>query len=115
MSQTIRRFSEWQLPNPRRAERSRISASTIAAGPAARIARNPGGNYSRPLHLRSRNTRTFVRELSQQQAIPSEWAVDNYEDPYLHDTPAVVPETMRNTTTAVGLWLAKNAKMHRSM
>src|SRR5208282_396404 len=56
----------------------------------------------------SSDTRAFVRQLSQQQAIPSEWSVDNYEDPYPHDTPAVVPETVRNTTTAVGLWLATN-------
>jgi hypothetical protein len=60
----------------------------------------------------SSDTRTFVRQLSQQQAIPSEWSVDNYEDPYPHDTPAVVPETVRNTTTAVGLWLARNAPVH---
>jgi hypothetical protein len=60
----------------------------------------------------SSDTRTFVRQLSQQQAIPSEWSVDNYEDPYPHDTPAVVPETVRNTTTAVGLWLATNAPVY---
>lgn len=29
-----------------------------------------------------------------------------------NDTPAVVPETVRNTTTAVGLWLAKNAPVY---
>jgi len=62
----------------------------------------------------SSDTRTFVRQLSQQQAIPSEWSVDNYEDPHPHDTPAVVPETVRNTTTAVGLWLAKNAPLYVS-
>jgi hypothetical protein len=60
----------------------------------------------------SSDTRVFVRQLSQQHAIPSEWSVDNYEDPYPHDTPAVVPETVRNTTTAVGLWLAKNAPVY---
>jgi hypothetical protein len=60
----------------------------------------------------SSDTRTIVRQLSQQQAIPSEWSVDNYEDPYPHDNPAVVPETARNTTTAVGLWLAKNAPVY---
>jgi hypothetical protein len=58
------------------------------------------------------DTVTFVRRLTQQHAIPSEWSVDNYEDPYPHDTPAVVPETVRNTTTAVGLWLAKNAPVY---
>ena len=60
----------------------------------------------------SSDTRRFVHRLSQQQAIPSEWSVDNYEDPYPHDTPAVVPETVRNTTTAVGLWLATNAPVY---
>jgi hypothetical protein len=60
----------------------------------------------------SSDTRTFVRQLSEQQAIPSEWSVDNYEDPYPHDAPAVVPETVRNTTTTVGLWLAKNAPVY---
>jgi len=58
------------------------------------------------------DTQTFVHELTKQQAIPSEWSVDNYEDPYPHDTPAVVPETVPNTTTAVGLWLAKNAPVY---
>jgi hypothetical protein len=62
----------------------------------------------------SSDTRTFVRQLSQQQAIPSEWSVDNYEDPHPDDTPAVAPETVRNTTTAVGLWLAKNAPLYVS-
>jgi hypothetical protein len=62
----------------------------------------------------SSDTQTFVSELSQQQAIPSEWSVDNYEDPYPHDTPAVVPETVQNTTTAVGLWLAQNAPVYVS-
>jgi len=60
----------------------------------------------------SSDTRAFVRQLSRQQAIPSEWSVDNYEDPYPHDTPAVVPETVRNTTTAVGLWLVQNAPVY---
>ncbi len=60
----------------------------------------------------SSDTRTFVSRLSEQQAIPSEWSVDNYEDPYPHDTPAVVPETVQNTTTAVGLWLATNAPLY---
>src|SRR5580658_5331045 len=45
----------------------------------------------------SRDTETFVRRLTREQAIPSEWAVDNYEDPYPHDVPAVVPEAVRNT------------------
>jgi hypothetical protein len=61
----------------------------------------------------SSDTQKFVSQLSQQQAVPSEWSVDNYEDLYPHDTPAVVPETVQNTTTAVGLWLAVNAPVYR--
>jgi hypothetical protein len=60
----------------------------------------------------SRDTREFVSHLKEEQAVPSQWAVDNYEDTYPHDAPAMVPETVRNTTTAVGLWLAKNAPVY---
>jgi hypothetical protein len=60
----------------------------------------------------SSDTQTFVSYLSQQKAIPSEWSVDNYEDPYPHDDPAVAPETVPNTTSAVGLWLATNAPVY---
>ncbi|MGA9508124.1 MAG: hypothetical protein WBV55_05690 [Candidatus Sulfotelmatobacter sp.] len=81
----------------------------------------PTNSKGKPDHFRqftnnafSRDTQTFVSYLSQQQAIPSEWSVDNYEDPYPHDTSAVMPETVRNTTTAVGLWLATNAPVYVS-
>jgi hypothetical protein len=60
----------------------------------------------------SRDTREFVRRLLQEHGVPSEWAVDNYEDTYPHDAPAMVPETVRNTTTEVGLWLARNAPVY---
>jgi hypothetical protein len=60
----------------------------------------------------SSDTRRFVRELARQKAIPSQWSVDNYEDTYPHDAQAVVPETVRNTTTDVGLWLAENAPVY---
>lgn len=60
----------------------------------------------------SSDTQTFIGRLSQQQAIPSEWSVDNYEELYAHDTPSVVPETVTNTTTAVGLWVAQNAPVY---
>jgi len=60
----------------------------------------------------SSDTQDFVSLLIEEQAVPSEWAVDNYEDPYAHDAPAMVPETVPNTTTAVGLWLAKNAPVY---
>ena len=60
----------------------------------------------------SSDTQTFVNYLSQQEAIPSEWSVDNYEEPYAHDTASVEPETVTNTTTAVGLWVAQNAPVY---
>ena len=79
----------------------------------------PYNSKGKPDHFRqftnntlSSDTQTFVSYLSQQQAIPSEWSVDNYEDPYPHDNPAVAPETVANTTTAVGLWLATNAPVY---
>ena len=50
--------------------------------------------------------------LRAERAVPSEWAVDNYEDTYPNDAPAMVPETVRNTTTEVGLWLARNAAVY---
>jgi hypothetical protein len=81
----------------------------------------PTNAKGKPDHFRqfadnrfSSDTEMFVSYLSQQQAIPSEWSVDNYEDPYPHDDPAVAPETVPNTTTAVGLWLATNAPVYVS-
>jgi hypothetical protein len=55
------------------------------------------------------DTEVFVNRLPEEHAVPSEWAVDNYEDTRPHDAPAMVPETARNSTTEVGLWLARNA------
>jgi hypothetical protein len=59
------------------------------------------------------DTPKFVDRLTKDGAVPSEWAVDNYEDTYPHDAPAMVPETVTNTTTEVGLWLANNAPVYR--
>jgi len=58
------------------------------------------------------DTEKFVKILTAANAVPSEWAVDNYEDPYPEDAPAMVPETVANTTTAVALWLAQNAPVY---
>jgi hypothetical protein len=58
------------------------------------------------------DTQVFVNRLLEEHAVPSEWAVDNYEDTRPHDAPAMVPETARNTTTEVGLWLARNAPVY---
>jgi len=60
----------------------------------------------------SEDTRNFVRSLADDHAVPSEWAVNNYEDTYPNDEHAMVPETVRNTTTEVGLWLARNAPVY---
>jgi hypothetical protein len=60
----------------------------------------------------SQDTQDFVRLLTEDHADPSEWAVDNYEDTYPNDEHAMVPETVRNTTTEVGLWLARNAPVY---
>jgi hypothetical protein len=60
----------------------------------------------------SQDTQAFVKLLTEKNAVPSEWAVDNYEDTYPHDGAAMVPEKVRNTTTEVGLWLARNAPVY---
>jgi len=44
----------------------------------------------------SADTQAFVSYLSQQQAIPSEWSVDNYEDTYPHDTPRSCPKPSKH-------------------
>lgn len=62
----------------------------------------------------SSDTEKFVKMLTEANAVPSEWAVDNYEDPYPEDAPAMVPEAVANTSTAVGLWLARNAPVYGS-
>jgi len=59
-----------------------------------------------------RDTQEFVLRLIKEHAVPSQWAVDNYEDTYPDDAAAMVPETVRNTTTEVGLWLARNAPVY---
>ena len=63
----------------------------------------------------SEATQQFVNYLVEHHAIPSEWSVDNYEDTLPNDGPAMVPDTVRNTTTEVGLWLAKNAPVYKQL
>ncbi len=60
----------------------------------------------------ARDTLDFVHRLKEGRAIPTEWVVDNYEDTYPHDAPAMVPETVLNTATEVGLWLVENAPVY---
>ena len=57
----------------------------------------------------SHDTEDFVSVLLKHRAIPTEWAVDDYEDTNPDDVRAMGPDTRANTTTNVGLWLALNA------
>ncbi|HEV8015911.1 MAG TPA: hypothetical protein VGP48_10280 [Stellaceae bacterium] len=79
----------------------------------------PTNSAGRPVMFRQftdntfdRDTQEFVRRLTAEDAVPSEWAVDDYEDTYPLDAPAMVPETVQNTATEVGLWLARNAPVY---
>jgi hypothetical protein len=58
------------------------------------------------------DTKNFVSVLLAHDAIPTEWAVDDYEDTDPNDASAMGPDTRRNTTTEVGLWLALHAPVY---
>jgi hypothetical protein len=60
----------------------------------------------------SHDTKEFVNVLVAHDAIPTEWAVDNYENTNPNDARAMGPETRVNTTTNVGLWLALHAPVY---
>ncbi len=64
-----------------------------------------------PLNRRTftEDTKRFVGLLLAHGAVPTEWAVDDYENADPTDARAMGPETRRNTTTEVGLWLARHA------
>jgi hypothetical protein len=55
------------------------------------------------------DSRKFVDVLTLHSAVPSEWAVDDYENTDPDDANAMGPDSVVNTTTNVGLWLAENA------
>jgi len=57
----------------------------------------------------SRDTKEFVSALAARGAIPSEWAVDDYENTNPNAARAMGPDTRANTSTNVGLWLAVHA------
>ena len=61
------------------------------------------------------DTKRFVGVLIAHDAIPTEWAVDDYENTNANDAKAMGPDTRRNTTTEVGLWLALHAPIHESL
>lgn len=60
----------------------------------------------------SEDTKRLVNVLLAHAAIPSEWAVDDYENTNPNDARAMGPDTRANTTTAVGLWLATHAPVY---
>jgi hypothetical protein len=60
----------------------------------------------------SEDTKKFVSILMNHNAVPSEWAVDDYENVNPNDANAMGPDTRANTTTGVGLWLATNAPVY---
>jgi hypothetical protein len=55
------------------------------------------------------DTKKFVGVLLANDAIPTEWAVDDYENTNPNAARALGPDTRANTTAAVGLWLAMHA------
>jgi hypothetical protein len=57
----------------------------------------------------SADTEKFVSVLTSSHAVPSEWAVDDYENVNPNDAKAMGPETVVNTSTQVALWLATHA------
>jgi hypothetical protein len=60
----------------------------------------------------SQDTKEFVDVLVAHGAIPTEWAVDNYENTNPNAAHAMGPDTRADTTTNVGLWLAVNAPVY---
>ncbi|HEV3091728.1 MAG TPA: hypothetical protein VGX91_09875 [Candidatus Cybelea sp.] len=58
------------------------------------------------------DTKQFVAVLLAHDAVPTEWAVDDYENTDPNDARAMGPDTRANTTTAVGLWLATHAPVY---
>jgi hypothetical protein len=58
------------------------------------------------------DTKRFVGVLAAHAAVPTEWAVDDYENTNPNDADAMGPDTRANTTTQVGLWLATQAPVY---
>lgn len=58
------------------------------------------------------DTKKLVAALLAHDAVPTEWAVDDYENTDPSDANAMGPDTRPNTTTAVGLWLANHAPVY---
>ncbi|HLY01466.1 MAG TPA: hypothetical protein VKR56_03110 [Candidatus Cybelea sp.] len=58
------------------------------------------------------DTQNFVSVLLAHDAVPTEWAVDDYENTDPNDAAAMGPDSRANTTTQVGLWLATQAPVY---
>ena len=58
------------------------------------------------------DTEKFVKTLTNNDAVPSEWAVDDYENTNANDANAMGPDTAVDTTANVALWLASNAPVY---
>lgn len=58
------------------------------------------------------DAKKFVGALLAHDAVPTEWAVDDYENTDPNDARAMGPDTRPNTTTGVGLWLAAHAPVY---
>jgi hypothetical protein len=58
------------------------------------------------------DTEKFVKTLMINDAVPSEWAVDDYENTNANDANAMGPDTAVDTTANVALWLASNAPVY---
>lgn len=63
-------------------------------------------------HGFSSDTEAFVAAIVAHGAIPSEWAVDDYENTNPNDARAMGPDSRPNTTTNVALWLDLHAPVY---
>ncbi|MBV8490100.1 MAG: hypothetical protein JO199_06160 [Candidatus Eremiobacteraeota bacterium] len=61
----------------------------------------------------SDDTKQFVALLLAHHAVPTEWAVDDYENADPNDAALMGPDTVPNTNAAVALWLAAHAPVCR--
>jgi len=58
------------------------------------------------------DTKEFVSVLVAHNAVPTEWAVDDYENTNPNNASAMGPDTRPNTATGVALWLATHAPVY---
>jgi hypothetical protein len=61
----------------------------------------------------AQDTKRFVQILLEHDAVPTEWAVDDYENTNPDDARAMGPDTRPNTNAGVALWLATDAPVYK--